>query len=908
MNPLKNLNRWLNALIHSSRAKREIDEELRFHIDQKAANYIANGMPPEEAQRQARKSFGNFDSTREECRAAKGIGFGETILQDVRFGLRMLLKDPVFSAVSVGTLALGVGATTAIYSVIDAVILDPIPGPEPDRVVQIAERTYTLGLFRDQNNKPTLYGVSRQVLEALLDHQNYFAKLAWCDYIWLDRKTEDFTESIICDAVPSRFFSLWNIPPLLGRTFAADESVQLNENRRPVRDSVVVLSFSMWQSHFGGDRNVIGRVLEMSGQHFTVVGVMPKWFAPEGVDGGCWIPTEPWHEPGNQPGLANTQVVARLSPGTTLAQVQAMLDTVASQLQVAHKEDPNGLEWKKRLGGLRITVRPLRAQFQGGYGSEDLRRTLLGLLAAISFVLLIVCTNIANLALARTERRQQELAIRSSIGAGRWRLARQLLTESVLLACIGGLAGIGLSVVGMKLLLSVVPDTMPRLKPIGLDIHALAYTMLISVVTGILFGVMPALRAAQLSNTLKQASIGATIGFGHGRFRGALIVLEMALAVVLLAGGGLMIKSVVRLLHVKPGFDPQNVVYVKLGLPEEKYNEYVNEHAPQLRKMLLSELQQRIQALPGIVSVGMGKHTVWPVKVRVEESNQNMEVGHEGCGVGAGDLFKALRVPLLAGRLLEERDRGPAGDTAVVNEAMARALWPGANALGKQFSEESSGATRTYQVIGVVGDMRDSSYLEQIRPTFYRPCDELGIFGLPVFLAIRTKVDPRPLVPGIRNELRMAEPDMRSPEIRIEGQQLFDSTQAQRTYMTYLVVFAAVGVLLCAIGIYGVLAYSVARRAREIGIRIAIGAQRGDVLRMVIGEGLRLSLAGVAVGLLAAFWLTRALQSQLFEVTSSDPYVMASVVVLLLGVALFACYLPGRRAARIDPMSALRYE
>jgi predicted permease len=904
-----NLFRKLAQIFGRRQVKQEIDEELRFHLDQRAADHIAEGMPPEEAQRQARKSFGNFDFTREECRAARGIGFGESFAQDIRFGLRMLRKNPGFTSVSIATLALGVGATTAIYSVVNAVILNPIPGLEPDRLVQIAERTYTKGLFKDQV-KPSLYGVSPEVLEALLPYKSLFTNFAWCDTIWLERKTEDFTESISCDAVSATFFGLWKVPPLLGRTFAPDEAVPLNDGKMPVRDSVVVLSYSMWRSHFRSDPSVIGRVIEMSGLHFTVVGVMPEWFAPEGGYDICWTPAEPWniHIPGHQAELPNTRVCARLAPGTILAQVQAMLDTVGGQLQDAHVDDWLGTEWKKRPYGLGISVRPLRAQIQGSYGSEDLRRTLFGLLGAIGFVLIIVCANIANLTLARTERRQQELAIRSSIGAGRWRLMRQLLTECVLLACAGGLAGIIVTFVAMKLLVAVVPSSMPRMRPVELDGDSLTWTLLISIATGLLFGMMPAWRAgrAHLVDTLKQAGAGATAGLHHKRSCGALVIAEVALAVVLLAGAGLMIKSVVRLPHVNPGFDPENLINVRLRLPQ-KYSNFSN--GPQLRKLLFDQFPQQLLALPGVKAVGLGKHSVWPEKVAIQGTSPSVEAVREGCGVGPSDFFKAMRVVLLEGRPFEERDRGPQAGTAIINQTLARTLWPGENALGNKFANTTlQGKDETYQVIGIVADSRDQSYTEQIRPAFYRPCDELDVWGLPLLLVIRTTSDPRSLIPAIRRELKATDPDMQSPEFILARQQLYDSAQAQRTYMTYLVVFAGVGVLLCAIGIYGVLAYSVARRVREIGIRLAIGAQREDVLRMVISEGLRLVLLGLAAGLAASFWLNKFVQSQLFEVTPTDPWVMASVVALLLLVALLACYLPGRRAARINPVTALRYE
>jgi predicted permease len=909
MNPIRTICRYLRSLIHRRDVKHDIDAEMRFHIEQRTEENIAAGMTQDEAAREACKRFGNIQSVREECRDIRRANLGESFLQDIRFGLRMLGKNPGFSAVSFATLALGVGATTAIYSVVNVVILNPIPGPEPERVIQIAERNYPHGLYKDQN-QVSLYGVCPVVLEALLPHQSLFSNFSWYDTIWLDRKMEDFTEGIQCDTVPATFFKLWKVPPLLGRTFAPDEAVPLNGNKMPIRDSVMVLSYSMWRSHFGGDPSIIGRVLQMSGLHFTVVGVMPQWFAPDGAYDVCWTPTEPAHIPADQGGsLPNTRVRARLAPGTRLAQAQAMLDSVAAQLRAAHVDDFLGQQWKEQPHGLELTATPLQAQFQGSYGSEDLRRTLFGLLGAVCFVLLIVCANIANLTLARTERRQQELAIRSSIGAGRWRLMRQLLTKCVLLACLGGVAGIVVTVVAMKLLVAVVPSSMPRLRPVELDGHVLAWTLLISVATGLLFGLMPAWRAGRvhLIDTLKQAGAGATAGLHHKRSRGALVVAEVALAVVLMAGAGLMIKSVVRLLHVNPGFDPENLIQISLSLPWQKYGDSSN--GPGLRKLLFGQLSQDILTLPGVKAVGLGKHSAWPGKAGLQGTKPSVEVGCEGCGVGTGDLFKAMRIVMLEGRPFEERDRGPNARTAIINQTLGRALWPGENALGKKFTHTSlQGQDETYQVIGVVADSRDESYTEQIRPAFYRPCDELDFIGRPPFLVIRTTSDPRALIPAIRKELKAAEPDMGSPGFTISQQQLYDSTQAQRTYMTYLVIFAAVGVLLCAIGIYGVLAYSVAQRIREIGIRIAIGAQRGDVLWMVMMEGLRLVVIGAGVGLLAAYWLTRLLQNQLFEVNPADPTVMAAVILFLFAVALLACYLPALRAARTNPMTALRYE
>ena len=914
MKPLRPIWRSFLSLSQRRAVKKEIDEELRFHIEQRTAANTAAGMAPEEAAREARKNFGNMQTVREECRRLRGASFGESVVSDIWFGLRMLCKNPGFTTVAALTLALGVGGTTAIYSVVNTILLNPVPGPQPDRLVQIAERTYTRGLFRDQNNKPTLYGVTPPVVEALLAERGFFTNLAWYDSINLERKTEDFAESVNGVLVPTNFFTLWGVQPLLGRTFAPDEAVSLNEDKFPTSGSVIVLRYSMWQSRFGGDHNVLGRTVVMNDRHLTIIGVMPAWFQPEGAYPMLWLPAQAWHEPPNTMGLSNMRIVARLRPETTLQQAQAMLDTMAARLTKDHESDVRwgyGMQWRERPQGLQIAVRPLRAEFQGSYGSEDLQRTLLGLLGAIVFVLLIVCANIANLTLARAERRQHELAVRASMGASRGRLMRQMLTECLVLSCFGGLGGVAVSFMGMKSLVSLVPGSMPRLRPVEVNGPALAYTLLISIAAGLLFGLMPAWHAGRtkLIEALKQTGTGATAGRRPSRYRSALVVAEVALAVVLLAGAGLMIKSVVQMLRVDPGFDPENLVRVSLKLPWNKYEDFEhNDRVTHLRGTLYAELQERLAALPGVRAVGVGKHSGHPAKVKIEGQSELAEVALEGCGVGATDLFDAMRTPLRAGRLFDNQDLGQSAETAIINETMARQLWPGESALGKRFGGRFPFGDHNYQIVGVVGDIRDFSYNQLPRPIFYRPCDELSLPGLAPFLMISTKADPHTLISAIRRELKAAEPAMGEPGITIESQVLYDSTQAQRTYMVYLVVFAGVGLLLCAIGIYGVLAYSVVRRLREIGIRMALGAQRGDVLKMVMLEGGRPVLIGLGVGLMAAFWLTRLLQSQLFEVSPTDPLVMTEVVLVLLAVALLACYLPARRATIIDPMTALRYE
>ena len=826
-------------------------------------------------------------------------------MNDLRFAIRQLLKNPGFTAVTVLTLALGIGASTAIYSVVNTVLLNPLPGPASDRLIQISERNYSVGAFGQNVGKPLFGGVSPPVLEALNAKQSFFADLAWADAIDLERKTEDFIQGESGFVVSPNFFTLWNVPPLLGRTFAKDEAVRLDENQKPAQDAVIVLSYTWWQSLFGGDASVIGRTIEMSGRHFTVIGVMPHRFQFPWGGTKFWIPAQPLRLPPGWMKMPYINLFARLKPGVTIQQTEAMLDTVARRLvNDATFDETYGGEWRRewsQRGGLGFWVRPARAQFAG---RADLQRTLFGLLGAIGFVLLIVCANVANLTLARAEKRQHELAVRTALGAGRLRLMRQLLTESVLLACLGGLAGVAVAVVGVKLLAVLIPEFMPRLKPMQIDGAALAFTLLISVVTGLAFGCAPAWQAGRtkLNEALKQAGAQATAGFGRRRYRSALVVAELALALILLTGAGLMIESVARLLQVDPGFDPQNLLRVELDLPWEKYYDDAAQ-----RKVLYAQLQERLAALPGVKAVGIGKGETFVGKLTLEGRKELLEVLLEGGGVEQSDLFRAMRIPLRAGRYFDRHDLGEAAGTAIINETMARTFWPGEDALGKKFREAGRPSPQ-YEVIGVVADIRAFRYHRPPRPTFYRPAHELWLVGSRPFVVIRTEADPRALLPAIRKELRAAEPAMRAPQVIVWRQALYDATQAQRTYMLFLVVFAAVGLVLAALGIYGVLAYSVARRTREIVIRMAVGAERRHVLTMVMAEGGRLVAGGIVLGLIAAFWLTRLIRHQLFEVSPTEPHVFIAVVLVLTAIALLACFLPARRATRINPMEALRYE
>jgi putative ABC transport system permease protein len=833
----------------------------------------------------------------------------EVILQDVRYGCRTLRNNPGFSVVVVLTLALGIGASTAIYSVVNALLLNPISGAAPDRLVQIAERMYTRGQFKEESDKPFFGGVAPPALEIISANQSLFSGLTWADNAHWDRKTADFTERLSGEWVAANFFSLLRVNPLLGRTFTKEDATPIDMNGLPERNAVMVLSYRGWQSKFGKDPRIIGQTIELSGHHFTVIGVMPSSFQFPWGGASFWVAGEP---PRWGPGWGaspDIRLFAWLKPGVTAQRARAMLDVLAQRLAA----DPRAGkffrgDWNQRPGGLGFWMRPARLLVTDG--ASDLQRTLFGLMAAIGFVLLIVCANVANLTLAKTEKRQRELAVRAALGAGRARLVWQLLTESLLLAALGGLGGLAVAWAGMKLLAAMVPEYLPRMNAVRLDGHALGFALFVSVLTGLIFGIAPAWNAGrnQLGEALKQAGTHQTIGVARRRLRSALVVGEVALTLVLLAGAGLMIDSVARLLHVDLGFDPENLLRVRVDLPWSKYNDPEHtEHCSQLRRVLFTQISERLVHLPGVKAVGIGKHGL-PTQIELEGRAQPVEALLDGCGIDQDDLFRAMRIPLRAGRTFDQHDLGEGVGTTIINETAAHALWPGSDPLGKKFTAATWPRPRQYEVIGVVGDLRDERFDQPPKPTFYRPCHELGLEGLQPFFLVRTAADPRHLIPAIRQELKQAEPEMRTPSISVSRQALYDSTQAQRTYMLYLIVFAVVGLALSALGVYGVLAYSVTRRTAEIGVRMALGADRQSVLCLVLVEGVRLAGLGVAAGLLAAFWLTRLLRHQLYQVRPTDPIVFAGAVLVLGVVALAACLVPAWRAVRINPMAALRDE
>lgn len=897
--------RWICRIAYLFRrpqAEARMSAEMRTHLEFLVEENLARGVPPVEARRQALRDFGGVEQMKERGRDVRGFVWLEQAQQDVRYAWRQLMRAPGFTLVVVLTLAIGIGATTAIFSVVNSVILNPIAGAGADHLVQIGQRE----VFRGE---VSFAGVSPPVQQALLANRDFFSGLAWCDTYPLERKTEEFTVKESGAFVSENFFTVLGARPLLGRTFAPGEAGPFGDKASAAGDTPVVLSHAWWQSTFGGDAQVLGRIVELSGRRFTVVGVMPAHFQFPLAETKCWVPSEPYRPAPPAIRAPATQIVTRMKPGMTIPQVQAMLGATARRLMEEHPGPGYGDRWRATPQGLTLDVRSLQAAFQDGRGAGELRRTLFGLLAAIGFVLLIVCANVANLTLARVERRRHELAIRAALGAGRARLMRQLLLENLLLAFLGGGAGLIVTAWGMKALASL--SSLPRLRPIELDLQVLGLGLVVSVATGLLFGLTPMWRGSRVRviEALAESGTNSTGGRQRSRQRSVLVVVQVAVTVVLLTGAGLMLRSVVELLRVNPGFDPENLLWVDVSLPS-KYEPRNIAQGTALKNVLFGQLHERFAALPGVTAVGfLQNHGT--ERLVAEGREEPVFVTQVACGVEENDTFRAMRIPLLAGRTLTASDV-PRKELIVINETMARLCWPGQSAIGKKLHSSSPNPEPKYEVVGVVGDARVLSFTDVVAPTYYRPYQEGSgmsvIGGPPARFVLRTSIGPQALAAAVRHELKAAEPGLQMPVLAVAQQVLYDSTQAQRTYRNYLGLFAGLGVLLSALGIYGVLAYSVARRTREIGIRMAIGADPGAVLGLVMGEGARLIGAGIVVGLLAAFWLTRFLRSQLFNVSPTDPLVLIAAITVLSAVAVFACWWPARRAAKVNPMVALRSE
>jgi putative ABC transport system permease protein len=812
----------------------------------------------------------------------------DALLQNLRFALRQLARRPAFTAVAVLTLALGIGVNTTIFSVVNSVLLRPLPYADSERVVMVWN---SLALSdKVLLSEPELmdYREGIRSFEQLAAYRPADANLTG---------TAE-PERLPAAQVTANLFETLGSAALIGRPFTAQEDV-------PGRDDVAVLGHGLWQRRFGGDPSIVGTTVRVNGRLRTVVGVMPAEFRLP-ADFQNERPTELWLPLALNPdslagrGRHYLHGVARLRPGATVAQANAELELFTRRWV------EEGVVRDERFSAFSV---PVREEVVG-----DIRPALLILFAAVGFVLLIACANVANLLLARADERRKEIAVRAALGAGRGRIVGQLLTESVVLAALGGALGLVLARVGMEALVGLAPASIPRLDTAALDGGVLLFTAGAALVTGLLFGSIPALQAARrdLVAPLKEGGRGATAGQSRQRVRRSLVVAEVALAVVLVIGAGLLIRSFQELRQVELGFDPENVLTLQLALPGTDY--------PQTADLVAfyPQLLERVEALPGVRSAGAVG--LLPLAQTVGDWGIDLEGRERGPGdnfhgflqIVTPGYFETMRQPLVQGRFIEDTDRPDGLPAVVINETMAAVYWPGESALGKRLRIRARDDGAWFTVVGVVRDIRHNAIVEESRNEMYFPHAQLplalGGTTAAMTLVVRTASSPLALSGPVREVVRTLDPNLPVANLRSMEQVVAHALAEERFTMLLLASFAALALLLGAVGIYAVIAYAVSRRTHEIGIRMALGAGTGRILRMVVLQGIGLVGLGVAVGLLVAFGVTRVLSGFLYGVTATDPLTFLAVPVLLAAVALLASYLPARRAARVDPMVALRAE
>jgi putative ABC transport system permease protein len=806
--------------------------------------------------------------------------------QDVRYGLRVLLKSPGFTAVALVALALGIGANTAIFSVVNAMLLRPLPYADPDRIVTLWETNpnLTSKYLRTHNEaSPANFNDWRA-------QQSVFSDVGAFRWSTFNLTDVDTPEQLRGNRATASLFRVLGVKPLLGRTFRDDEDAE-------GAPRVVVLSYGLWQRRFGGDPNIINRQISIDTESHTVVGVMPKEFEFPNASVEMWTPLALSKEDAARRGAHYLYTRARLKDGVTLDEARAQMGTIAARLRQQYPDTNSDRD-----------VRLVRTQDDT---NEQIRPALYVLFGAVGFVLLIACANVANLSLARSSARHKELAIRAALGAGRARMIRQMLTESVLLSTAGGVCGGLLAMWGLDLVTASVPREYALLfhgwNQISLDGRVLAFTLLVAVATGLLFGIAPALQATKtdLNEALKEGGGRGSASHARGRFRDALVVSEVALALVLLIGAGLMFKSFARMLTVDPGFDPRGVTTMGLGLSEAKYQK------PEQWTRFYGQLLEKLRAEPGVESAsvvndipmgGSGGTTSFVVEGRpAPPKGQYPEANFR---IASPDYFKTLRIPLLEGRPFDERDTADRPLVAVVNETFARTFFDGEEAVGKRLRDPDG--THPVEIVGVVADVKHWGLDDEPEPYIYMAHAQSPDNVMTI--AVRSSVDPPAMVAAVRRDVQSLDRDLPVFDIKSLAQRVEESGSQKRLIVFLLSVFAAVALLLASVGIYGVMAYSVAQRTHEIGIRMALGAQTRDVVRLVLRHGMLMALAGVSVGVLASLALTKLIKAMLFRVSPTDPATFALVAAALAAVALVACLVPARRATRVDPVIALRHE
>jgi len=888
--------RWLDilrlrfrSLFRRGAVEQDLERELRFHLDQETEANEDIGLTSTDARLAALRRLGGVAQIQEECRDMRRTTVVENFLQDIRYAFRTLRKSPGFALVTVLTLALSIGANSAIFSVIDGVLLRPLPYPHADRIVRIFFRSREFPKFpfnpwdlrdiRDRNRTfDALAGITRN-----------------------DRQLSGIgrPERLASFAVTAGYFRVLGVSPRFGREFTREDEL-------PGRGKQVILSDRIWRSRFAADPSIVGRSILLDSEPFTVVGVMPPVPHPgnyyhsiaDGDTVDAWTPFT--YDPKN-PGRGShyMEAFARLREGAGLAQGQADMD---SQLAQFDRERPGSMKgWQAVVVSL----------YQETVGPS--RRLLLVLLGAVGLVLLIACANAANLLLARASARQREIAVRGALGASRGRLVRQMLAESLLIALAGGTLGAAIASIGVETLTALLPVDFPRAAAIGLNPAVFAFTLVISLFTGFLFGLAPALQATRsdLQQALREGGRGSGTGARQLRLRNILVVAELALACVLLTGAGLMLRSFVNLLRTDPGFRPERVLTAAVSLPNAKYRD------PKDGLRFYERLSHDVGALPGVRTAGLGSDLPW---TGYDENISGFTIegkqpppGHQFRAryhLADEGYFRALGVPLLRGRFFTEHDDMTAkGAVIIINRTMADSYWPGEDAIGRRLTFDDHPKESDWMtVVGVVGDIKDAPERASAEPALWWPLRQMPIYPSEMCIVARAQADPAAVADEVRTAVAALDPQLAVANVRLMDDVASRLYSIPRFALFLIGLFAALAATLAAIGIYGVISYSVSRRTREFGLRVALGANPGDVIRQVMAQGLKLACAGIILGTIGALALGRVLSSLLYQVSAADSATFTVVAIMAFAAAAFACYIPARRATAADPMTALRAE
>lgn len=878
----------LRAIFGKNRMEREMDEELRFHLEMEIEKNIKRGLSRAEARNQALRNFGGVELIKEECRDARGARFIENLLQDMRYGARVLIKNPGFTLVALVTLALGIGANTAIFSVIYGVLMRPLPYADGNQLVVLHQKA-PLARIEDMGfsvKEITDYREQNQTLEGVAEHHSM-------SFILLGREEPERVQTAV---VSANFFDLLGVRPLLGRTFLPSDDVK-------GADAVLVLSHKYWQRSHGGDPNIVGRVFSMNDKPHTVIGVLPP-IPQYPVESDVYMPTVACPTRSSDRFIANRNfrmmsVFGRLKDGVPVEQAKENLATIASNLQ---KEYPDAYPENR---GYAATLEPLQEEL-----TRKAKPTFLILLGTAGFVLLIACANVANLTLARLMRREREMAIRAALGAGRWRLISQLLTESTLLSLAGGALGLLVAAGGLSLLVTFAARFTTRASEININSFVLLFTVIVSLITGLVFGLMPAFSSDQnLTSALKEGGGRTTAGAARQRARSLLIVGQVAISFMLLIGAGLMMRSLIKLQQVNPGFNPENVLTMRISPNWSKHA--TNEQFRDFNLRLL----EKVKSQPGVLSAAMGStYPLNPLGITFGPFNRSFQI--EGRPVSDSELapqadiriispdyFDTIRMPLIKGRSFAEGDKDKAPLVAIINQSMARHRWGDEDPVDKRISLDR-GQTWA-KIVGVVGDVKQYGLGSEASDELYLPMAQNPGGSA---LLVRSAADPMMMARALRETVHEVDSETAVDNVQTLESVRSESLASPRLTAFLMALFAGLALVITAAGIAGVMALSVSQRTHEIGVRMALGATSTKVIAMVIRQGMTMVFIGLALGAVGAFALTRLMSSLLFSIGPTDPMTFLAVAVIFIAVASLSCFVPARRVTMIDPMIALRSE